>query len=94
MNKIKFLILIIGFMYTQNVFSASDEQVCRSQIITLGKHLKVILAKINIMPPLVKIYSPLKQAFSDSIRAQRIKDYKTCISKTSIALKYSKAYAK
>ena len=38
--------------------------------------------------------SPLKKAFYDSIKAQKRKDYKTCISKTSIALKYSRGYAK
>lgn len=46
------------------------------------------------MPTISKIYPPLKRAFDDSIRAQRRGDFATCIQKTNIALKYSKAYAR
>ena len=46
------------------------------------------------MPPIAEIYTPLKQAFNDAIKAQRRGDYITCINKTNIALKYSRAYAR
>ena len=46
------------------------------------------------MPPITKIYIPLKKAFDEAIRAQSRNDFKTCIDKTNIALRYSRAYAK
>ncbi|MDB4022518.1 hypothetical protein N9481_00180 [Pelagibacteraceae bacterium] len=93
LSRIIFFLFII-FLFNQVAYSYSPSVQCKNQIIRLGSDLKIILAKINIMPPLVQIYSPLKKAFYDSIKAQKRKDYKTCISKTSIALKYSRGYAK
>ena len=86
------LIFFLLFPFEVNAYSDSDQ--CRRQIIQLGGDLKIILRKINIMPTISKIYPPLKRAFDDSIRAQRRGDFATCIQKTNIALKYSKAYAR
>ncbi len=93
MNHLTRFFFIIFFIF---VFSNSyaDENRCRSQIVQLGGNLKIMLSKINIMPPIAEIYTPLKQAFNDAIKAQRRGDYITCINKTNIALKYSRAYAR
>tara|TARA_B100000963_G_scaffold357780_1_gene380790 strand:- start:8447 stop:8728 length:282 start_codon:yes stop_codon:yes gene_type:complete len=89
-NKLLTLIFLIFFISD----SYANENRCRYQIIQLGEHLKIMLSKINIMPPIAQIYSPLKGAFDEAIRAQRRGDYTTCINKTNIALKYSRAYTK
>jgi hypothetical protein len=86
------LFLIIN--YSLPAKSYSDSQRCRSQIMQLGGDLKIMLRKMNIMPPITKIYIPLKKAFDEAIRAQSRNDFKTCIDKTNIALKYSRTYAK
>ena len=86
-----FFIIFFVFIISN---SYADENRCRSQIIKLGGHLKIMLSKINIMPPIAEIYTPLKGAFNDAIRAQRRGDYVTCVNKTNIALKYSRAYAR
>ena len=91
-NLTRFFYIICFIFFISN--SYADENRCRSQIILLGSHLKIMLSKINIMPPIAQIYSPLKGAFDEAIRAQRRGDYTTCINKTNIALKYSRAYTK
>lgn len=88
----RFFFIIFFIFITFN--SHADENRCRSQIIQLGGHLKIMLSKINIMPPIAEIYTPLKVAFNEAIRAQRRGDYIACVNKTNIALKYSKAYAR
>ncbi len=88
----RFFFIIFFIFFISN--SSADENKCRSQIIQLGGHLKIMLSKINIMPPIAQIYTPLKGAFNDAIKAQRRGDYITCVNKTNIALKYSRAYAR
>lgn len=92
MNLTRFFYIIFFIFFISN--SYADENKCRSQIILLGSHLKIMLSKINVMPPIAEIYRPLKGAFNEAIIAQRRGDYITCINKTNIALKYSRAYAR
>ena len=88
------ILLFLLINYPLPVKSYSDSEKCRSQIMQLGNDLKIMLRKINIMPPITKIYIPLKKAFDEAIRGQSRNDFKTCIDKTNIALRYSRAYAK
>ena len=88
------IISLLIINYPLPAKSYSDSQKCRSQIMQLGGDLKIMLRKMNIMPPITKIYIPLKKAFDEAIRAQSRNDFKTCIDKTNIALKYSRTYAK
>ena len=96
MNKYLKTFLILSFVLSLSIPASanSSAQQCRQQILQLGSHLQIMLRKINIMPPIAQIYTPLKRTFDEAIRAQSRGDYVTCINKTNIALKYSRAYAR
>ena len=72
------------------VYSGQDRQAIQNEV----GQIQIMLSKINIMPPIAEIYRPLNGAFNEAIRAQRRGDYITCINKTNIALRYSRAYAR
>jgi hypothetical protein len=51
-----------------------------------------MLNKILAMPPVAQIYRPVKDLYEEAKSAKDKGNYSECVSKTELALKYSKPY--
>lgn len=85
---------IIFFLLSGYAFANPQLNTCNNKIYILGSHLKIMLAKINIMPPIVQIYKPTRRLFDQAVNARRNGDYQTCIQKASLAIRYTSSYAR
>jgi hypothetical protein len=52
-----------------------------------------MLNKIPAMPPIAQIYRPIRDLYEQAKLAQSRGNYSECVSKTELALKYSKPYS-
>jgi len=85
--------IILPFFFTINCFANSPTK-CDDEIYELNGVLRVMLAKINIMPPVVQIYKPVRKLYEEAKDARDSGNYHLCTQKTGLALKYGRAYAK
>lgn len=91
-SSIKSIFLISSFFLT-NAFATSAE-ICDDEIFELNRVLRVMLTKINIMPPVVQIYKPVRKLYEEAKDARDSGNYYLCTQKTGLALKHGRAYAK
>ena len=89
----KTILFILPLFFTFNCFANSPIK-CDDEIYELNGVLRVMLAKINIMPPVVQIYKPVRKLYEEAKDARDSGNYHLCTQKTGSALKYGRAYAK
>jgi len=65
---------------------------CQENLGLLRQDLISMLNKIPAMPPIAQIYSSVKDLYEQAKNAADRGDYQSCISKTELALKYSRPY--
>tara|TARA_B110000977_G_C10644106_1_gene325251 strand:- start:109 stop:276 length:168 start_codon:yes stop_codon:yes gene_type:complete len=53
-----------------------------------------MLRKIPVMPPIAQVYKPVRRLYEEAKYARSRGDFKGCIEKTNLALKYSKPYGR
>ena len=93
-QKLIIFLIFISSIMSNIVLADSLSNRCDRQIYILKNHLIIILKKINVMPTIAPIYKPTRKLYDQAINAKYIGDYKTCIEKTSLAIKYTTGYAK
>jgi hypothetical protein len=52
-----------------------------------------MLNKIPAIPPIAEIYKPVRDLYYQALEAKERGNYSECISKTELALQYSKKYS-
>jgi len=65
---------------------------CQENLELLRQDLISMLNKMPAMPPIAQIYRPVRDLYDQAKDAASSGDYQTCVSKTELALKYSKPY--
>ena len=88
--KYAYSLVLISFGLFQTA-SAQTAQ-CHENLELLRQDLISMLKKMPAMPPIAQIYRPVRDLYDQSKDAANSGDYQTCISKTELALKYSKPY--
>ena len=72
--------------------SFSQTTQCQNNLELLRQDLISMLNKMPAMPPIAQIYRPVRDLYDQAKDAANNGDYQTCVSKTELALKYSKPY--
>ncbi|ESS14810.1 hypothetical protein MOLA814_00374 [Betaproteobacteria bacterium MOLA814] len=90
--RVRVLALTIAFSAC-SPFIAQDDA-CRSNLNLLGQDLISMLRKIPLMPPIAQVYKPVRRLYEEAKYARSRGDFKGCIEKTNLALKYSKPYGR
>ena len=91
-NVLRFLGgLILIFSATSSALAQS--QTCDANLLSLNRDLISMLNKIPAMPPIAQIYRPIRDLYEQAKLAQSRGNYSECVSKTELALKYSKPYS-
>ena len=88
MKKYRFifsLLLVGGPSFSQSVQCQDNLELLRQDLISM-------LNKMPAMPPIAQIYRPVRDLYDQAKDAANTGDYQTCVSKTELALKYSKPY--
>lgn len=88
-NIISKLFLFFFFIST---YSFAQSTTCDSNLRLLNSDLISMLNKIPAMPPVAQIYRPVKDLYEEAKSAKDKGNYSECVSKTELALKYSKPY--
>ena len=86
----KILIFILISLAAES--SQAQAGPCQDNLGLLRQDLISMLNKIPAMPPVAQIYSPVKDLYNQAKNAADRGDYQTCVTKTEMALKYSKSY--
>ena len=84
-----FIFSILSF--TANYIFAQPST-CDINLRLLNSDLISMLNKIPAMPPVAQIYRPVKDLYEEAKSAKDKGNYSECVSKTELALKYSKPY--
>jgi len=79
------VLLVCGPGFSQSVQCKDNLELLRQDLISM-------LNKIPAMPPIAQIYRPVRDLYDQAKDAANSGDYLTCVSKTELALKYSKPY--
>lgn len=87
---IKTTISILLFGFAQCATAQNSQ--CQDNLELLRQDLISMLNKIPAMPPISQIYRPVRDLYDQAKDAASSGDYQTCVSKTELALKYSKPY--
>jgi len=89
-RRIKTIIslLLIGFAEC----AIAQNSQCQDNLELLRQDLISMLNKMPAMPPIAQIYRPVRDLYDQAKDAASSGDYQTCVSKTELALKYSKPY--
>ena len=82
------LALAIGFSACSPAIA--QDEACRTNLNLLGQDLISMLRKI----PIAQIYTPVRRLYEEAKYARGRGDFKGCIEKTNLALKYSKPYGR
>lgn len=92
MNKF-FYLLIFTLVFTFNSsITFAQSSTCDNNLQLLNSDLKSMLNKIPAIPPVAQIYRPVRDLYDQAKKARDSGKYSECISKTELALKYSKQY--
>lgn len=86
--------LVLAASSSAAAYDADQQAECESNIHELASNLQVMLAKINVMPPIAEIYVPLRKLFDEAVSDQEVGDYSRCVVKTQLGLKYARPYAR
>lgn len=86
--------ILISLAFCFKVAESSTLGLCQSNIDRLRSDLIVILKKTPAMPPLAKLYGPLKSILNDAETSKTEGKYRDCVENTERGLKVSKAYAR
>lgn len=86
------LALAIGFSACSPAIA--QDEACRANLNLLGQDLISMLRKIPAMPPIAQIYTPVRRLYEEAKYARGRGDFKGCIEKTNLALKYSEPYGR
>ena len=85
--------LVLASSSTAAAYDTDEQVECESNLQALASNLQVILAKINVMPPLAEIYVPVRKLFDESVSDRRVGDYASCVQKSQLGLEYARPYA-
>jgi hypothetical protein len=85
-------LLICSFFTLASNYSYAQLPTCDNNLRLLNSDLVSMLNKISAMPPVAQIYRPVRDLYEAAKSAKNRGDYSECVSKTELALKYSKPY--
>ena len=91
-HRVRVMALAIAF--SAGSPAIAQEEACRANLNMLGQDLISMLRKIPAMPPIAQIYKPVRRLYEEAKYARSRGDFESCITKTNLALKYSKPYGR
>lgn len=87
-------LLIVTPIFTfYSISSLAQSSSCDSNLRLLNNDLLSMLNKIPAIPPIAEIYKPVRDLYYQALEAKERGNYSECISKTELALQYSKKYS-
>ena len=95
--KYIFMVSLIGLSLTMvsvKYAEASPQLQCRGNLNELQRAMIVMLNKIPLMPPIAKVYQPIRDLESEAAQSEKEGDYDACVSQTELALQYARPYAR
>jgi hypothetical protein len=84
--------LVYSFFTLSSNYSFAQLANCDNNLRLLNADLISMLNKISAMPPVAQIYRPVRDLYEEAKSAKNRGNYSECVSKTELALKYSKPY--